>query len=366
MEEEWRSCRVIHSLGGIRLINEYGPPVKIFPNAVNGKIATFETPSYEALFGRSEKIGLPIIGVEFYTHPGQFDGKDIPEWRAFYRSSNTVWGNEEGARLWSDIGTGAHKVKSGRLWDVGSRISQQLRVCGWRLKELSVSYNSQLLSVAEGKDFTTSTRFMNGFTWLCYMSIQSFLIDICILRDYLAEYAACFVFDRAQDKKHMNITTLSGLKKHIIKNNDDPIAKELDVISGDDGWLKVLGAYRDLVVHSAPLAQAERKLYAITKTAKIPGGELPYICCPIPKNPQEISASRASGSIFKDFEEQFNKYVGIGEKDEHYVDGLDYCHEVLGLMSRLANSLASKSPVKPQMMVFDSSNIIGDVKISRH
>lgn len=366
MKDEWRSCRVIHSLGGIRLINEYGPPVRISPSAINGKSAAFETPAYGDLFKRTENIGLPIFGVDFLTHSGQFNGKDIPEWRSYFKANNTVWANEEGARLWSDIGTGAHKARCGKLWDVGSRISQQLRVCGWRLRELSDSYNAQLLSVSEDKDFSSNNRFMNGYTWLCYLSIQSFLVDICILRDYLSEYAAGFVFDKTDDKKHINITTLSALKKHILNNNniDDPIAKELDEITSGDGWLKVLGAYRDLAVHSAPLAQAERKLFAITKKVEIPGGELPYICCPIPKNPHQISAARANGSMFENFEEQFNRYIGVGEEKTDHIDGLEYCHEVLGLMSNLANILASRSPVKPQMMVFDRSNIIGEVKIS--
>ncbi|QSX40137.1 hypothetical protein [Shewanella cyperi] len=366
MGAEWRSIRVAHSLGGIRVVNEYGPPVEILPKAVNGKLASFETPTYAALYSMSESIGLPILGVEFFTHSGQFNGKDIPEWRSFYRANNTVWGNAESARLWSDIGTGAHKARNGRLWDVGSRISQQLKVCGWRLKELSDSYHAQLVSVSEDKDFNSNTRFMNGYTWLCYLSIQSFLIDICILRDYLSEFAANFVFDRVESKKHINITTLSGLKKHVLNNQEleDPIAIELNLMTSDMGWLKQLGDYRDLVVHSAPLAQAERKLYAITKKIEIPGGELPYICCPIPSNPHKISASRANGSLFENFEEQFKKYVGAGEEENDYIDGLEYCHEVLGLMSCLANVLGSRSPVKPQMMVFNSSNIIGDVKIS--
>lgn len=367
MEEEWKSCRVVHSIGGLRLINEYGPPVRIIPKALNGKVATFETPNYGGLFNRTKRIGLPIFGVEFLTHAAQFDGKDIPEWRSYYRSGSSAWGNEECAQLWNNISVGAHKNKNGRLWDVGARISQQLRVCGWRLKELSDSYNAQLLSVAEDKDFSSNSRFMNGYTWLCYLSMQSFLVDACILRDYLSEYAAGFVFAGVDNKRRMSITTLSGLKKHVINglDVDDPIAKELKKITSDNGWLKELGAYRDLAVHSAPLAQAERLLFAIAKKINIPGGELPYICCPMPKNPGGISASRANGSVFDDFEKQINRYVGVGDEEYGYIDGLEYCHEILGLMSGLANKLASRSPVKPQIMVFDRSNIIGDIKTSR-
>lgn len=367
MDKKWLAFRVVHSLGGIRLVNEYGPPVKIIPNAINGKAASFKIASYGALFNSTEKIGLPIIGVEFFTHSGQFKGTDIPEWLSYYKFGESVWANEEGIRLWSNIGTGAHKAKNGHLWDLGSRVSQQLRVCARRLNELSNSYNSQLLSVSEEKDFTKNNRFMNGYTWLCYLSIQSFLVDICILRDYLAEFAASYVFELPSEKKHLKITTISGLKKHCINdtNSNDPLAQELKDITSEDGWLKELGEYRDLVVHSAPLARAERKLFAIRKTREISGGEIPCISCPIPLNPQEISASRANGSMFKDFEEQFNRYVGAGKNDNEFIDGLEYCHNALGRMSLLANSLAKRSPVKPQMMVFDKTNIIGDVQVIR-
>ncbi|RBP33552.1 hypothetical protein DFR37_1342 [Eoetvoesiella caeni] len=367
MSDEWKALRVIHSKGGVRIVNEYDPTVKIIPRTLNEKTATFETPTYGALFDRCEKVGLPVLGVEFFTYAGHFNGEDIPEWRTFYTSRNNVWGNEEGAQLWSNIGTGAYKEKNGRLWDVGSRISHQLRVCSRRLKELSDSYHSQLCSVVGKQDFATNKRFMNGYTWLCYLSVQSFLMDICILRDYLAEYAANFVFEVSNDSQKSSITTLSGLRKYVLRNlnGEDAIAEELNEITEGDGWLKMLGAYRDLIVHSAPLVQAERRLFAIIKTIEIPGGQLPCISCPMPKNPQEIFVSRANGSMFENFEEQFNRYTGIGEGEADYIDGLEYCHKALGMISDLANKLALRSPVKPQMMVFDSTNIIGEVKVSR-
>ncbi len=367
MNEKWMSYRVVHSRGGIRLVNEYGPPVKILPISKNGKIATFEIPTYAALLDSSKQINVPVIGVEFYSYADQFEGKDIPEWRSYCKTSKNVWSNEEGVQLWSDIGTGAHKAKNGRLWDLGSRISQQLRVSAWRLKELSNSYNYQLLSIIDENGFCHEKKFMNGFTWLCYMSIQSFLVDVCILRDYLSEYAANFVFENLAGTKLPNITTLSGLRKHMLNKGklEDPLFIELQQITENDGWLKMLSAYRDLVIHSAPLAHAEKKLYAISRTISIPDGELPAICCPIPRNPHGISTARSNGSMFKDFEEQWNKYVGLTLDEGTHIDGLDYCHEVLGYMSELANNLASRSPVKPQMVVIDKSNIIGDIKITR-
>ncbi|MCS4309351.1 hypothetical protein M2404_003722 [Rheinheimera pacifica] len=366
MENEWLAYRIVHSAGGIRLINGYGPSVKISPNAINGKIATFQTSSYRALFSSIEEVGLPILGIEFFTHSGQFKGTDIPEWGSYYKSVNKIWSSEEAVHLWGDIGTGAHKAENGRLWDVASRVSQQLRVCGWRLKELSDSYYAQLLSIAEQKDFSRNSSFLNGYTWLCYLAIQSFLIDICILRDYLAEFSANFLFPLPKNQKSLNITTMAGLKKHCMngENLNDPLIQMLDKITSKSGWLKELGEYRDLVVHSAPLAQAERKLFVITKTKNISGGEIPSICCPIPKNPHEISISRANGSMFKSFEEQLNKYIGVGKDDGDHIDGLEYCYDVLGKISLLALQFADRSPVKPQRIIFDSSNIIGGVQTS--
>ena len=368
MKNDWLSCRVVHSAGGIRLINEYESIVKIYPHAISGKSASFNTPTYHSLLHKIEEIALPIIGVNFYTYSEQFEGKDLPEWRAYYKGSKTVWCNEDSIQIWSNIGTSAHGSKNGKLWDLGSRISQQLRICSWRLKELSESYHSQLISVADKADFSKEQRFMNGFTWLCYMSIQSFLVDVCILRDYLSEYIASFLFQAELDDASPNITAISGLIKHVLKKkkSNDSLFSELNQITSDNGWLKKLGSYRDLVVHSAPLAQAEKKLFAIRKTIKIPGGELPSICCPMPKNPREISASRANGSMFADFEEQFSKYVGIEDEENEHIDGLEYCHQILGQISELAYKLALKSPLEPQIKMFDYTNIIGEVKITSH
>ena len=364
MNKKWLSVRVVHTTGGIRLINEKDPLVRIHPNSVQNKVATFETPEYGTLFESIESLRLPIIGVEFYSYSYQFEGKDLPEWRVYARNSNTVWGNEEGVMLWSNIGTGAHENKNGRLWDVASRISYQLSVCAWRLKELSDSYNSQLISKVSKNDFTNGTRFTDGFTWLCYMAIQSFLVDVCILRDYLSEFAAHFIFHSFVNEKIPNITSLSGLRKIILKKHtsDDELFIEFNQIIEDYGWLKELGEYRDLVVHSAPLAQAEKRLFAVCNTVSINGGELPAISCPLPKNPMGIAVSRAKGTLFEDFEKQFNLFVGASNKEEPHMDGLEYCHSVMTNISDLANKLATRTPVKPKMKVFDNSNIISEFK----
>ena len=206
---------------------------------------------------------------------------------------------------------------------------------------------------------------MNGFTWICYMAIQAFLVDACILRDYLAEYAARFVFDQNSGPEHPLIATMAGLRKKLLNkaNAEDPLVYELQTITDDEGWLKKLGAYRDLVVHSAPLLQAEGQLSAVKGTVKTPIGEIPFIHCPIPRNPEAIKKHRSNGSIFQNFEDQLKRFVEASMATGDNIDGLEYCHKTLGQISRLADRLAHRSPVEPQIPAFDESDLIGEIKI---
>src|SRR5438105_3706009 len=88
--------------------------------------------------------------------------------------------------IWRQIAHAAFKAKRGRLWDSASRIAHQLRVCGWRLRQVSEAYRDQLWARSDGK-FAAGQHFQDQFTWLVYLAIQSFLLDACILRDYIAE-----------------------------------------------------------------------------------------------------------------------------------------------------------------------------------
>ena len=150
------------------------------------------------------------------------------------------------------------------LWDTASRIGHQLRVCDWRLREISEAYSNQLLARLKQKDFKIGTRFEDGFTWLTYLSLQSFLVDACILRDYLSEFAAEYIYKPLIDLKNQRITAMAALKKKVLNKISDPdtLTKELEMAAGENGWLTLLGNYRDLVVHSAPLAQAKVKLFS--------------------------------------------------------------------------------------------------------
>ena len=108
------------------------------------------------------------------------------------------------------------------LWDTASRIGHQLRVCDWRLREISEAYSTQLLARLKRKDFKIGTRFEDGFTWLTYLSLQSFLVDACILRDYLSEFAAEYIYKPMIDLGNQRITAMGALKKKVLNKISDP------------------------------------------------------------------------------------------------------------------------------------------------
>jgi hypothetical protein len=161
---------------------------------------------------------------------------------------------------------------------------------------------------------------------------------------------------------------MAGLKKKVLDKivDADAVTQFLKAATGDGGWRKELGEYRDLVVHSAPLAKAEQKLFAVCDVIDIgeSGGLLPSVRFPIPENPQVISKMRATGDLFEDFTLQFEAFIKAIASEMPNRDGLIYAHDVMSKLVTLSAMLADKSPLRPEMMVFDKSNIIGAVRIT--
>lgn len=372
MEQEnqhWPAARIVHLIGGCRAINNPGPIVSFDPYTLEGKQGQFQISKYEAIFHSLESLGVSIIGVDFYSHVLEVKGSMPPNWRSYHRIKSTSWPTEEVAQKWRNIGHAAFKQKKGKLWDIASRIGHQLRVCDWRLREISETYCNQLSAKVQMKDFKVGQKFEDGFTWLSYLSIQSFLVDACVLRDYLSEFMSEFIYSDMVELDNLKITAMGTFKKKVLNKITEPdsFTQELKQETSNDGWITLLGNYRDLVVHSAPLAQAERKLFSICEELKIiGGGVLPIIRCPIPENPARILTSRSTGSHFEDFDNQINIFIEAAKGDIPMLDGLDYANASLGNLAILSGKVAEKSPVAPQMMVFDNSNIIGEVKITKH
>lgn len=366
VDNKWPAARIVHLVGGCRAINDHDPVVRFLPKTIEGIPWQIEASAYGAIYGILESLGFRIIGVDFYSHVSEVEGTVPPNWRSHCRTANTSWPTEETAQKWRNIGNAGFKRKDGLLWDTASRIGHQLRVCDWRLRDVSEAYSTQLQARLRRSDFKIGTRYVDGFTWLTYLSLESFLVDACILRDYLSEFAAEYVYKPMVGLGNPRITAMGALKKKVLNKISDPdaLTRELQAAASDSGWLTILGNYRDLVVHSAPLTQAKAKPFSLCDRLSIAeGAHMPILRCPIPENPAAILSARSTGGHFSDFENQFNAFAKAATGDGTTIDGMDYASEVLGRLANLASKIAERSPVAPEMMVFDSSNIIGGIRI---
>lgn len=365
-EKKMTAVRSIHLQGGCRA-NDTDLGLRLEQEASNGKIAQFALESWHHAYGRLRAAGFAVIGADFYVDVDQFDGIRPPEWRAHHRLRSTRWPCADQADQWSFIARSAVKVGNGPLWDVASRVSHQLRTCDWRLREVSEAYRSQLNAQILSNSFVHGQRFIDGFTWLSYLSIQAFLVDACTLRDYLAEYRALVLMQVDKLQFKTKITRLSPLKRQYLSKGDlfSSIDQKLNEESDPTGWLHTLGAYRDLVVHYAPLASAGRRLYAICVSMQFDGQvSVPSIKLPIPPDPVKISTDRTAGRHLADPNRDYARFLSSLEDPTTAQDGLLYCHASLGRLAQLASDLGTLSPVKAEVPVITDEEIVG-VELTR-
>lgn len=168
------------------------------------------------------------------------------------------------------------------------------------------------------------------------------------------------------DSDANKITTLNGLLKRWKQYPPtDPAGKELRASAQPGQWLFELGAYRDLVVHVAPLANAGRTLFAVTRTIEMPHGELlPAIKLPLPGNPASLTKERVTGRYFQDPDLDFARLKNIIENTPDSRDSLEYAHLCTQQLGAIANSISKISPIRPEMPLITQNDIIGDIKFS--
>lgn len=354
---EWLSVREVHISGGIRVLSYDRSCNFLYPGDMAGEKTTIEIQKYSSLFSDIKRLGLEVVGCDFFT------GSHLeapPEWRS-KPSSSLGWLTWEQGRDWSFIAHGAFRKGDSKLYDVATRISHQLRSCEWRVRQLSESYMDQLNSKLKSGDFKSDQRFLDGFTELCYLAAQTFLIDACTLRDYLIEF-----YWHVKPTGTANITSIGSLLKHWKKTPPlDPHGVKIQEISSKGNWLDILGSYRNLIIHAAPLATAGATLYAITGTVQLSNSEyLPFVKLPLPSDPAKLKDDRSSGKHFDDPSLRRARFHNIIESTEAVsaLDSLTYANSCLEKLSIWAASLAELSPVEAEMPVIVP--IAGSLKIT--
>lgn len=360
VHDDWPSSRIFHLIGGARAFNLEGPAIDFQPPMVSGKICKIHVPRYPDAYGALQSLGLQILGVDCYTNSLELKGMAPPDWRIFCRG----WPSTTLAQTWSMIAHGGFEQKNAAVLDVATRLSQQVRTCNWQLRQVSQAYEQQLLSRAKQKEVETGSRFVDGFTGLAYIAVQSYLVDACTLRDYLAEFLARVVWATHLSEPERKINTMSRLRdvfKVIPRPNR--LVDTVVAATTPGGWLHRLSAYRNLVVHTAPLSMAGGHWFATIEHRPLPEGQLmPIMRLPLPTDPHAIKAMHTSADQFTDFNERVHAFNRAVKGEVPWVDSLDYLWQTHGQLIELGGEIAKASPVAGKMMVFDDSNIIGEIR----
>jgi hypothetical protein len=185
------------------------------------------------------------------------------------------------------------------------------------------------------------------------LAFQAFVVDACVLRDYFAEYRALILSPESQ--LPLKVRRLKSLKKHYLDKIDAVTEADKLLVSAtaQGGWLFVLSAYRNLVVHYAPIASAGKDLYAYCVPSRLAnGGELPSIKLPIPRDPDQIISNRTSGSYLEDPSLDYARFINALKDPESAPDGLDYAYALVTDLTLLGLRLSEISPIAPQMRKF--------------
>ena len=356
----WPAAVAVHLSGGLRAVCTKEKGAVFFPTMPAQTSPTFPISQYKAIYSELGRAGFGIVGADFLSHKWEIDGLMPPEWRAHHWSNPTVWPCAAETMRWSQVGHAAYQRRMGRLWDVSRRISQQIDVCGWRLRQVSEAYHDQLHGTCGRGQHRVGSRFADLYTTRVYSAVQSFLVDACVLRDSFADFAFWFVF-KPRGSKVENVTSFGQLCSKVLKANTDTdlVSSSLKQISGDGGWLKELGEYRDFVVHVALLNTASHSVQVLCGMSILANDiQLPVISCPIPKKPMEISRARTDKDYFDDFDKLTAEVRGVVAGNVASVDALTYCHEVLGKLAGLSNLLGKQAPVEPEMPTIRPQDII--------
>lgn len=364
--QTWLAARTAHLPGGLRAFNGLEPTVHVYPVAPGQPEPRFLARAYGTLYQDLQARDLLPIGFEFLTNSLEAKGLVPKNWRSYHPwGPKNIWPCEVQIEEWSQIGWVASQERRAELWDLARRISHQLRVCAWRMYQLSDAYHVQLKARTAERDISTGLRFEDGFTWLGYLAAQAYLVDACILRDYLAEFFVAFVCPEP-DRPKLHIVTMAGAKKHVLDKvkSSDPLFGELASATSKGGWLFQLGAYRDLCVHCVPLARSESRLFAVGAAIPIRGAApLIGVSLPLPADPSAIAAERASPRRGDRLAKELKLMTSATRGEVSSADALLYCYSALDRLTLLATKLRKYSPVEPQMPHLTDAHVIGDITV---
>ena len=306
--------RCIHLLGGLRagtghdgqlIIHPMGTPFRPVP------VVTVSISDQKQYVDYFRSIGLDMIGFEKihtdrgYTHSA-WHGWD-PDAMSAEEDLNYIWpglanayrqeGDPEGDRLSRNVTFG-------------------LRAITVRLRDISEAYCAQtVMALCFGHKPGIRTK--NLETIDVFLSLNSFLVEMGVLRDYLAAFVAVKRFGR------YDITKMAKLRNVCKEYGNDPIARHILKIcnrDGTDGWLAKLSGLRDYIVHEAPISSRTAFSGVSVQECIVESHRLPMV---------ELK-------------------ISLPDSSDVQVDALVHCLELYRKMLKLARYVAVSSGQQPK------------------
>jgi len=368
-ESTWKQVvRVAHLLGGLRGLNNPGPEIHICSGVPGATLYSITISEYAQLYSQLAGEGLTILGLEFYEHVDQARGIRPAQWRPFYPGRG--WLEEETHRSWREITNSGFDQPTLEIADIAGRIAFEIRACSCRLKDLSDAYSRELQALDRLGELVDYKKFQSEHTFSLYLALHAMLVDMCTLRDYLAEFIANQIFKDWLPKGVTYIDSMAKLRVRLLPLiPDDELSQELRRITdstNENPWLARLGDYRNLVVHVSPISQAAGHTFVVQKRIVTKTSDsLPIIYFPLPPDPESIKRKRRAGGLpFQTFQD-WVETSRINPEDVNAPDALSFCGGNFKLLLDLSHRIGLRSPIKAKPLILDAGDIIGNLKFTK-
>ena len=162
--DEWGAARLFHLSGGLRAFNAFDHQVLIQTPTIEGNHLSFTTSDYySAVDVLRQGLGRQVIGADFYTSKASFEGRLPTNWKSLHAPGRHEAYCSVQADQWSFLAHSAFNHRDPAIYDVSTRINHQMRVCDWRLRQVSEAYRDQLRYVLQGP-FKPGIRFADQLT----------------------------------------------------------------------------------------------------------------------------------------------------------------------------------------------------------
>lgn len=359
-------CRVARLGGGLIAIHN--------PCALHADIATglgapvlgqVDVPSFPAFVHALESQGLRVIGVEFIQSEFELKAVQPPEWRAFCPGRG--WTVHEAISDWRERSYAASEGGDSEFADLAARIAFGLAAAQERVRQTALAYSAQLRGLQVQGRLTSRAEFEDLFGIEVTLAIHAAFYDFGAIRDAIAEFLAVYVFKLDTTDRSWDMATLA--QKLRGKLASDHLTNQLLQItssrSNPPGWLYVMGEYRNLFMHVAPVQYARSTPSAVQEMESFGSlGLLPVLYHPLPVDPASLKRGRLEQLKQRG---QFGDDADIRHARNRAVepDALEYLGDTLLMLADLSEQVSTHAPHQRMPIHLTDADIVGDIRIDR-